>query len=139
MLDEYQIQQIRDGFERGFSLIAGDTITHVSASTGKETTLLGIGYDLPSKEGLEVDHGGLLNKGARDWIFLSTYLEANGVTLNEGDWWLIAGERWDYLKDAPIQRAVVPIAGMHNLIIVSLRRAVEPNQTSAQAGTYTYG
>ncbi len=139
MLDEYQIQQIRDGFERGFSLIAGDAITHVSASTGKETTLLGIGYDIPNKEGLQIDHGGLLNKGVRDWIFLSTYLEANGVTLNEGDWWLIAGERWDFLKDAPIQRAVVPIAGIHNLIIVSLRRAVEPEQTSTQTGDYTYG
>ena len=111
----------------------------MSASTGKETTLLGIGYDIPNKEGLQIDHGGLLNKGVRDWIFLSTYLEANGVTLNEGDWWLIAGERWDFLKDAPIQRAVVPIAGIHNLIIVSLRRAVEPEQTSAQTGDYTYG
>lgn len=139
MLDEYQIQQIREGFERGYSLIAGDAITHVNGSSGKQTTLLGIGYDLPSKEGLEVDHGGLLNKGAREWIFLSTYLDANKVTLSETDWFLIAGERWDFLEGAPIQRAVVPIAGVHSLIVISLRRAVEPNQTSAQAGTYTYG
>lgn len=139
MLDEYQIQQIRAGFERGYSLIAGDAITHVNGSTGKQTTLLGIGYDKTSKEGLEVDHGGLLNKGVREWIFLSTYLDAQKVTLSETDWFLVAGERWDYLEGAQIQRAVVPIAGIHSLIVVSLRRAVEPNQASAQTGTFTYG
>lgn len=139
MLDEYQIQQIREGFARGYSLIAGDAITHVSGATGKQTSLLAIGYDLASREGLEVDHGGLLNKGVREWIFLSTYLDAQGVTLSETDWFLVGAERWDFLEGVPIQRAVVPIAGIHNLIIVSLRRAVEPLQTSPQTGDYTYG
>lgn len=139
MLNEHQIQQIREGFERGYSLIAGDAITHVSGSTGKQTSLLGIGYDQPGKDGLSVDTGGLLNKNVREWIFLSTYLDASKVTLSETDWFLIAGERWDFLEGAPIQRAVVPIAGIHSLIVVSLRRAVEPIQSSSQAGTYTYG
>ena len=139
MLDDHQIQQIREGFERGYSLIAGDTITHVNGATGKQTTLLAIAYDQGSKEGLSIDNGGLLNKEVREVIFLSTYLEANGVTLAETDWFLVAGERWDFLEDAPIQRAVVPIAGIHSLIIVTLRRAVEPIQTSTQTGTYTYG
>ena len=138
MLDNYQIQQIREGFERGYSLIAGDAITHVSGSTGKQTTLLAIGYDT-EKQGLVVDGGGLRAKNTREWIFLSTYLEANKVTLSETDWFLIAGERWDYLEDAPIQRAVVPIAGVHSLIIVTLRRAVELEQTSVKTGDYTYG
>ena len=139
MLDDQQIQQIREGFERGYSLIAGDTITHVNGATGKETTLLAIGYDLPGKEGLHIDNGGSLDKAVREWIFLSTYLDAQGVTLSATDWFLIAGERWDFLAGHPIQRAVVPIAGIHCLIVVSLRRAVEPIQTNPQTGAYTYG
>ena len=139
MLDEYQIQQIREGFERGYRLIAGDTVVHVNGSNGKQTTVLAIAYDQGTKEGLSIDDGGMLNKGVRDVLFLTSYLAANGITLVETDWFLIDGERWDFLEDAPIQRAVVPIAGIHNLILVSLRRAIELKQTSSQTGDYTYG
>ena len=86
-----------------------------------------------------MDEGGLLDKGVRQILFLTSYLEAQKVALTEMDWFKIGGDRWDFVEDAPIQRAVVPIAGVHSLIIVTVRRAVELKQASTQTGDYTYG
>ena len=105
-------------------------------------SLLTVEYDYPTgnkfAEGLEIDNAGSRLHDARELSFLSTYLDAQGVDIHEVDYWLINGERWDFLKDAPIQTRLVPIAGIHNIIGVSVRKAVELEQTISSNEGFTF-
>jgi hypothetical protein len=105
-------------------------------------TLLTVEYDFPTgnkfSEGLEIDNAGSRLHDARELSFLSTYLDAQGVDIHEVDYWLINGERWDFISEAPIQTHLVPIAGIHNIIGVSVRKAVELEQTISSNEGFTF-
>ena len=141
MMTESDIAQVQAAIAEGWTLMAGDPVTHVTAA-GQETNLLTIKYDVPTgdkqAEGLEIDNAGMLLGDAQNLCFLTSYLDAMDVTLEETDHWLINEERWDYAMDAPIQRALVPIAGIHSLIMVTIRKAAELNSASPKTGNFTF-
>jgi hypothetical protein len=116
-------------------------IDAVSCAMSRQT-LLTVEYDFPTgnkfSEGLEIDNAGSRLHDARELSFLSTYLDAQGVDIHEVDYWLINGERWDFIADAPIQTHLVPIAGIHNIIGVSVRKAVELEQTISSNEGFTF-
>lgn len=104
--------------------------------------LVTVAYDYPTgnkfSEGLQIDNAGSVLQESRELTFLSSYLDAQLIDIHDVDYWLVNGERWDFLKDAPIQTAVVPIAGIHNIIVVSIRKATELIQTETSTGTFTF-
>jgi hypothetical protein len=97
-------------------------------------------YDAGNKfaEGLEIDNAGSALHEARQLAFLSSYLDAQLIDIHEVDYWLINGERWDFLKDAPIQTALVPISGIHNIIVCGIRKASELVQSETVTGGFTF-
>jgi len=104
--------------------------------------LVTVAYDYPTgnkfSEGLQIDNAGSVLQESRELTFLSSYLDAQLIDIHDVDYWLVNGERWDFLKDAPIQTAVVPIAGIHNIIVVSIRKATELIQTETVTGDFTF-
>jgi len=124
---------------KGYGMIAGDYVKHVSAATEDETELLTIEYDVETAgEALEIDGAGIRSLQARELIFLSSYLDANDVSIEPEDWFLIGDERWDLVEGEAVMERQVPIAGIHNLIIVRLRRSVESAQASSETGEFTF-
>jgi hypothetical protein len=116
------------------------TIDSVSCQLVSQS-LLTIAYDYETgnrfAEGLDIDNAGSRLHDAREMTFLSTYLTAQGVDLSEISYWLINGERWDFIVEAPVQTALVPIAGIHNLVVLSVRKAIELEQTQP-SGSFTF-
>lgn len=104
--------------------------------------LVTVAYDYPSgnkfSEGLAVDNSGLTLHETRELTFLTSYLDAQLVDVHEVDYWLVNGERWDFLKDAPIQTALVPIAGIHNIVVLSICKAAEVAQAATVSGDFTF-
>jgi hypothetical protein len=140
-MDAAQIAEIKDGLEQALTLLSGDAVTHVTAA-GKETSLLTLRYDVAASskyaEGMKIDNAGLMLDEAQEMSFLTSYLAAQKVTLDVTDHWLINGERWDYVKDAPLLVNQVPIVGIHNIVTVYVRKAVELN-ASTGSGEFTFG
>lgn len=132
-----QKARVAAAIEKGYYVIAGDAVTWVPKS-GSQKTLLTIQYDLGFGEGLGVDNAGILNRGVRELIFLTSYLTAQGVTISPDGYFMINNVRWDFDENEPIQDAVVPIAGIHNLLVCRVRRAVEVAQTSSGT-TWSWG
>jgi hypothetical protein len=104
--------------------------------------LVTVAYDYPTgnkfAEGLQIDNSGATLQEARELTFLSSYLDAQLIDIHEIDYWLINGQRWDFLKDAPIQTALVPIAGIHNIVVVSIRNAAELIQSETVTGDFAF-
>ena len=111
--------------------MAGDKITHVSAATGIATELTCMLYDslIEAKEGISVDKGGIKDGDVREVVITKAELTGKSVTINVADHFINEGERWDFSEKDKIQTKLVPIAGIHNIVRIRLRRAVELNHT----------
>ena len=106
----------------------------------KQLLTIAYDYDTGNKfsKGLEIDNAGAMLHDSRQLTFLSSYLDSQLVDIHDIDYWLINGERWDFIEEAPIQTALVPIAGIHNIIVVSVRKAIELIQTDTVTGGFTF-
>jgi hypothetical protein len=134
-LRQDQIDRATAALERGWYLVSGDVIQYVSPD-GVTTGLICTMYDdeRESQPGLVVDKAGVRSQCERELVFLKTYLAARNVTLNPGGgYFVIDGKRWDFTKNEQIKEAQVPIAGIQSIIVVRVRRAVELNQSAADA------
>ncbi|MGC8602140.1 MAG: hypothetical protein ACP5VS_00460 [Desulfomonilaceae bacterium] len=131
MLNSYQKQQIADGISGAVTLLADDIITHVSADTGVSTDITCMLYDsmIEAKEGINVDKGGIKDQDIREAVITKAELSAKSITINVADHFIIESERWDFSEKDKIQTKLVPIAGIHNIVRIRLRRAVELNHS----------
>ena len=126
-----QKEQIANAIEGAVTLLADDEITHVSADTGVSTEITSMLYDslIEAKEGIRVDKGGIRDQDIREVVISKAELAAKEITINVADHFIIEGERWDFSEKDKIQTRLVPILGIHNIVRIRLRRAVEINKT----------
>jgi hypothetical protein len=126
-----EIAEIRNGLDEVFEEVAGDAVILVDEE-GVQTALTCIAEDLAKSEGdegLEIDSSGMRSGLNKRLYFLKKELAAKGVELNVTQYFLIDGERWDYAEDFPLRKDIVPLAGIHNMIEVIVRLAVERNRS----------
>lgn len=131
-----QISRIRAAIEKAHALVEGPGITYVSP-LGIETELPGLYTDLQNEQGLEIDEAGIRNRGVRELQFRKETLTDLGVTLELTGYFKMDGERWDFAGKEPFMEAIVPIAGIHNLLSVRVQRATELNNTDP-SDTFTF-
>lgn len=129
-----QIDRVDAALKKGYDTLAGDELIHVT-SEGVQTQLLVLMYDLEfdRREGLVVQSVGVMNDGIRELIFLKHYLATEGVVLEPTDHWIIDSERWDFIPNNPIMEAIVPMGGLHNMVVCWVTRAAAINQTAQSA------
>ncbi|MDR3605483.1 MAG: hypothetical protein P4L38_12700 [Syntrophaceae bacterium] len=128
-----QKEQIANAIEGAVTLLADDKITHVSSVTGVSTEITCMLYDslIEAKQGIKVDKGGIRDQDIREAVITKAELTAKSVTINAADHFLIESERWDFSEKDKIQTKLVPIVGIHNIVRIRLRRAVELNHTQS--------
>ncbi len=126
-----QKEQIANAIEGAVNLLADDKITHVSSDTGVSTEITCLLYDslIEAKEGIKVDRGGIKDQDIREVVIAKAELAGKEITINVADYFVIEGERWDFSEKDKIQTKLVPILGIHNIVRIRLRRAVEINKT----------
>ena len=126
-----QKEQIANAIEGAVTLLADDQITHVSSDTGVSTEITCMLYDslIEAKEGISVDRGGIKDQDIREVVIAKSELAGKEITINVADYFVIEGERWDFAEKDKIQTRLVPILGIHNIVRIRLRRAVEINKT----------
>ncbi len=131
MLNSYQKNQIANAISGAVTLLADDKITHVSSVTGASTEITCMLYDsmIEAKEGIKVDKGGVRDQDIREAVITKAELTSKHVTINVADHFVIESERWDFSEKDKIQTKLVPIVGIHNIVRIRLRRAVELNHT----------
>lgn len=125
-----QIDRIEAAFQKGYDVLAGDYVQYVAPD---DTTydLLTIMEDVERNEGLQIDEVGLRSGGIRELLFLRDYLDAQSVVFEPDGHFVILGERWDFVEKLPIQDHINSVGGIHNLVLVWVRRAVELNQSQS--------
>jgi len=130
-ISPYQKEQIANAISGAVTLLADDKITHVSSDTGGSTKITGLLYDslIEAKEGIKVDRGGIRDQDIREFLITKAELSGKSVTISAADHFIIDGERWDFSEKDKIQTRLVPILGIHNIVRIRLRRAVEINKT----------
>jgi len=139
MLDSNTLAQIEEGFSVMYDLLAGDLVTWYSSETATTgTDLLTIRYDKEDRKreaqgdsGVMVTAAGIEDHAYQELIFLNSYLTAQRVTLTANGHFKIGGVRYDFEESMPIDRNVVPIAGLQSLTIVKVRKGVELQDTVA--------
>lgn len=138
MISSAQITKIRTAFARMFSLLAGDSVTHVTKAA-KKTTIYCIMYDWEEAraEGLLVDEAGVRDENERYLLFENSYLTTNSVTISATDSYEIGGEVWQMSNKAIIKKKLVPIAGIHSFTLITVRKAVELNTDLTGTISYT--
>ena len=131
MLSSYQKEQIANAISGAVTLLADDKITHVSADTGVSNEITCMLYDslIEAKEGIKVDKGGVRDQNIREAVITKAELTGKSVAINVADHFIIENERWDFSEKDKIQTKLVPIVGIHNIVRIRLRRAVELNHT----------
>lgn len=91
------------------------------------------------EEGVQVDPSGVQHEETRTLLFDRGYLVEQGITeLNPAGHFVVAGERWDFMEDRPVNVKGGPIAGSHPAITVNVRKAVELNE-SVPGSEFGYG
>lgn len=129
-----QKKRIKAAFEKGlFGVLAGDYVTYVAPDGKQYKDLLCICHNLVAegrREGIIVDHTGIREQGILEMVFSKDRLATAGVTVDLDGYWIIDGERHDFAKDEEIQDRVNSVGGLHNLLIVRVRRAAELNQSA---------
>ena len=130
-ISPYQKEQIANAISGAVTLLAEDKITHVSSDTGVSTEITCLLYDslIEAKEGIKVDRGGIRDQDIREVVIAKSELAGKNVTIRAADHFMIEGERWDFAEKDKIQTRLVPILGIHNIVRIRLRRAVEINKT----------
>ena len=137
-----QVTRITNALEKVHEVLAhvdGTAVGTVSYHPpgGASVDLPVIQYDLAHEEGLGIDHNGLKDGGVREMLFRKSDLATAGVDFDVNGNFTINGETWNFAEDEPIQDTIVPIANIHSLILVRVRRGVEVNSTEADAD-FTY-
>lgn len=138
MLSAAQITKIQNGISRMFDLLAGDTVIHVTKA-GVKTTVYAIMYDWDEAraESLVVDEAGVRNENERYLLFENSYLASKSVTILPTDTFEINSELWQMSTKQPILKKLVPLAGIHDLTLITVRKAVELNTDLAGTISYT--
>ena len=138
MLNQSQMTKIRNGISRMFDLLAGDTVIHVTKANVK-TTLYAIMYDWDEAraESLVVDEAGIRNENERFLLFENSYLTSKSVTINPADTFEIDSEIWQLSTKQAIRKRMVPLAGIQNITLVNIRKAVELNTDLTGSISYT--
>jgi len=121
-------QQIRDGFVEGLGEIAGDEITYHNKEFSKQLRCIKWLDDTQYAEGIIVGSNGIRDIKCLHVLFLEDWLE--GTEIEVTGYFVDSQGRWDFVEDFPILDKINPIAGIHNLVHVKLRRAEEYNNSS---------
>lgn len=131
MLRTGQISRIRNGIKKAHDLLAGDKIIHVNFVNGTETELTCIfqNLDQQSFKGLQIDSSGILDYKIYEVQFEKSYLITEGVSITEQDHFIFDGRQLDFIKGEELKKYVVPICGIHNLIVCRLEDSVRINDT----------
>jgi hypothetical protein len=133
-----QKAKTEDALERVHNIVSGDSVIWVDKDD-VQTALTCRMKDLDSakSEGLEIDSAGWRMQQSRELSFLKRELTEKEVVIDPSGHFLIDTERWDLAEDESVKTATVPLAGIHNMVEVVVRRAVELN--SSTPGTeFTY-
>lgn len=139
-MNDREKADVTAGFEGLFKELAGDPITWVDAE-GTETDLTCLWADVANKddnEGLIVTSGGTAVGGMGEATFFEPMLTEKGVTFDGTGYAIRFGERWDLAEGQPVLRHQMPLAGLHLVVTVRLRKAVELNKT-IPGSEFTYG
>ena len=133
MLNSSDKQQIAAAICEAVTMLAEDKITHVSSESGVSTEITCLLYDslIEAKEGIKVDKGGVKDGDVREAIISKLELTSKQVVISVADHFIIESERWDFSEHDKLQTKLVPISGIHNIVRIRLRRAVELNRTEA--------
>ena len=131
MLNSSDKQQIAAAICEAVTMLAEDKITHVSSESGVSTEITCLLYDslIEAKEGIKVDKGGVKDGDVREAIISKLELTSKQVVISVADHFIIESERWDFSEHDKLQTKLVPISGIHNIVRIRLRRAVELNRT----------
>lgn len=140
-LTSAQIARIASALERGFYLVGGDKATFVDkdGTEFEDLLCLMMDMDLESADGIKIDIAGIKDIGEREVYFLKTYLTASNCTISVDGHFLIDGERWDFAKDEAKKDAIVPLAGIQNMIACRIRRATELDRSTPTVDGFTWG
>jgi hypothetical protein len=119
--------------ERAHGILAGDSVIAVDEDD-VQTALTCMAVDLDKSEaggegGLEIDASGLRFNKLKRLTFLKRELADKGLSMADIRYFLIGNERWDFAEDWPARDSIVPLAGIHNMIEVIVRLAVERNRS----------
>lgn len=138
MLSQAQITKIQNGISRMFDMLAGDTVVHVTKA-GAKTTIYAIMYDWEEAraESLVVDEAGIRDGNERYLLLENSYLASKSVTIKPTDTFEINNELWQMSVKQPIRKKLVPLAGIHNVTLVNIRKAVELNTDLTGTISYT--
>jgi hypothetical protein len=142
-MNAQELAEIGAAFEDVYEFLAGDAMTLIDpdAEDDEGIDLVGIRWepdtDRSTFEGLEIDAAGMRNQEERNVLFLKSYLVTKQATIVPTKHFLINGDRWDFAKDKPIRTELAPLGGWQGLLMVTIRKAVELNKSTA--GTeFTY-
>jgi uncharacterized protein (DUF1919 family) len=122
-------RRVDSAVRRIFSFLATDTLTCVlSTEVQKELPAL-IQNTTSVTEALVVDQA-----GSRFGVYVEATvslidLQSNGVTVENILYFLIDGERYDFTITDGYRHKIVPLGGLHNLILFYLNRASEREST----------
>jgi hypothetical protein len=124
-----QKKRIKAALEKGlFGILAGDYVTYVDADGKEYKDLLCICHNLVAegrRQGIIVDHSGIREQGILEILFSKDRLASARVNIEPDGYFIIDGERYDFAKGEEIQDRVNSVGGIHNLLIVRVRRAAE--------------
>lgn len=129
----YQLSRITAAFEKGiFDTLAGDSIIYIDPSGNQYPISNCLVYNLKfeHKAGLIVDPGGLREQEILEVMFSKPRLEAAGITLDVGGYWIYNNKRYDFAEKMWIEQNLNAVGGLHNLVTVRIRESAEINQTS---------
>ena len=125
---------LRDALDEVYDILAGDAVTHVDSDTLIETEFYCVmeDYVRVGNEAFTVDAAGIRDVNIRTLTVWKNLITDLGLVFSPSDWFLIDGERWDYNEKDNISTAIVPIAGVQNLLQIRLRKSVELNASSVE-------
>lgn len=125
MYDDIEILTVDDDAYTALGFEVG-----VNAASPGMPILTGLMCDRWTEDGLVIDDAGEKDQNKRELYFLKDDLAALGVTITVEGYFLKDGERWDFSPGEPICEHLVPICGIHNMVGMKIRKAVELNNAS---------
>ena len=134
MADLQLAVDVASALDEVYEILAGDAVTHVNNESLVENEFYCVmeDYIRVGNEAYTVDAAGIRDTNIRTLTVWKSVLTDLGLVFSPSDWFLIDGERWDYNEKDNISNAIVPIAGVQNLIQIRLRKAVELNASSVE-------